>query len=446
MKKTFKVGGIHPKDNKLTSDAPVEIFPILPVVYISMAQSLGAPAEPVVAKGDKVKVGQVIGKPAGFISGFVHASVSGTVTDVLPMEDLAGKMVTHVVIEVEGDEWMPEIDRSKTVIRAITASKEEIIEKIKNGGVVGLGGAGFPTWIKLSPPPGKKAEYLILNGSECEPYVTADDRSMREQPEEIFIGGEIMLKALGIEKGFIGIEENKKAAIAKMKEVACRYPHFKLVVLKRKYPEGGEKQIINAITGRRVPTLGLPIDTGCVVQNVGTALAVYDAVQKNKPLFESVITVTGHCIAQQRNFVMRVGTSFEQIIEAIGGLPVEAAKFISGGPMMGKAVANVKASVLKGTSAFLLLTEKETKRAPEGACIRCGKCVEVCPMGLEPYLLYKLAGIGGRLDEMEKNDIQDCIECGCCLYTCPARLPLLDIIRINKAAALKDIKSRTAKK
>ncbi|MCI2083049.1 MAG: electron transport complex subunit RsxC [Bacteroidales bacterium] len=446
MEKTFRLGGIHPQDNKLTSEAPVEIFPILPKVYISMAQSLGAPATPVVTKGEKVKVGQVIGKPSAFISGFVHASVSGTVTDVVPMADLAGRKVMHVVIDVEGDEWLPEIDRSKTVIRAIKASREEIIEKIKNAGVVGLGGAGFPTWIKLSPPPGKKAEFLIINGSECEPYVTADDRSMREQPEEIFIGGEIMLKALGIAKGFVGIEDNKKAAIAKMKESAKHYPHFEVVVLKRKYPEGGEKQIINAITGRRVPSLGLPIDTGCVVQNVGTALAVYDAVQKNKPLVESVITVTGKCIAQQRNFVMRVGTSFAQILDAIGGLPVEAAKFISGGPMMGKAVANVNASVLKGTSAFLLLTEKETKREPESACIRCSKCVQVCPMGLEPYLLYKLSKNGRGIAELERNDIQDCIECGCCLYSCPAHIPLLDVIRIGKSTALKDIKSRAAKK
>jgi len=446
MARTFKIGGIHPQDNKLTANAPVEVFPILPTVYISMAQSLGAPATPVVAKGDKVKVGQVIGEPSGFISGFVHASVSGIVRDVCPMADLAGNPVMHVVIDVEGDEWMPEIDRSKTVVRAITASKDEIIDRIKKAGVVGLGGAGFPTWIKLSPPPGKKAEFLILNGSECEPYVTADDRSMREQPEEIFIGGEIMLKALGIEKGFIGIEENKPQAIALMKEKAEHYSHFKVVVLHTKYPEGGEKQIINAITGRRVPTLGLPIDTGCVVQNVGTAIAVYDAVQKNKPIVESTITVTGKCIAQQRNFVMRVGTSFAQILDAIGGLPVTAAKFISGGPMMGKAVSNIDASVLKGTSAFLLLTEEETKRQPEDSCIRCGKCVEVCPMGLEPYLLNTLSRMGGQEAELEKNDIQDCIECGCCLYTCPAHIQLLDVIRVNKAAVLRIIKGRAAKK
>lgn len=444
MLKTFHIGGVHPNDNKITADAPIEVFPILDKVYISMAQHLGAPATPVVAKGDKVKVGDVIGEPAGFISGYVHASVSGTVTAVEPMKDLAGKLVMHVVIAVEGDEWRPEIDRSSDIVRDIKLSKEEILDKIKLSGIVGLGGATFPTHVKLSPPPGKKAEFLILNGAECEPYVTADDRIMREQSEQIFIGGKIMLKALGIERGFVGIEENKKAAIAQMKETGKKYPELEVIILKKKYPQGGEKQLIEAITGRRVPSLGLPIDVGVVVQNVGTALAVYEAIQKNKPLVESVVTVTGQCISQQRNLSLRVGTSFSQILDAIGGIPKDAAKFISGGPMMGKAVSNIDASVLKGTSAFLMLTEEQTKRKEEVNCVRCAKCIEACPMGLEPWLLNKLSR-ARRYDDLEKEKIYDCIECGCCLYTCPSNIPLLDIIRISKAEVTRIMRSRPKK-
>ena len=444
MLKTFHIGGVHPNDNKITADAPIEVFPILDKVYISMAQHLGAPATPVVAKGDKVKVGDVIGEPAGFISGYVHASVSGTVTAVEPMKDLAGKLVMHVVIAVEGDEWRPEIDRSSDIVRDIKLSKEEILDKIKLSGIVGLGGATFPTHVKLSPPPGKKAEFLILNGAECEPYVTADDRIMREQSEQIFIGGKIMLKALGIERGFVGIEENKKAAIAQMKETGKKYPELEVIILKKKYPQGGEKQLIEAITGRRVPSLGLPIDVGVVVQNVGTALAVYEAIQKNKPLVESVVTVTGQCISQQRNLSLRVGTSFSQILDAIGGIPKDAAKFISGGPMMGKAVSNIDASVLKGTSAFLMLTEEQTKRKEEINCVRCAKCIEACPMGLEPWLLNKLSR-AKRYDDLEKEKIYDCIECGCCLYTCPSNIPLLDIIRISKAEVTRIMRSRPKK-
>lgn len=444
MLKTFHIGGVHPNDNKITADAPIEVFPILDKVYISMAQHLGAPATPVVAKGDKVKVGDVIGEPAGFISGYVHASVSGTVTAVEPMKDLAGKLVMHVVIAVEGDEWRPEIDRSSDIVRDIKLSKEEILDKIKLSGIVGLGGATFPTHVKLSPPPGKKAEFLILNGAECEPCVTADDRIMREQSEQIFIGGKIMLKALGIERGFVGIEENKKAAIAQMKETGKKYPELEVIILKKKYPQGGEKQLIEAITGRRVPSLGLPIDVGVVVQNVGTALAVYEAIQKNKPLVESVVTVTGQCISQQRNLSLRVGTSFSQILDAIGGIPKDAAKFISGGPMMGKAVSNIDASVLKGTSAFLMLTEEQTKRKEEINCVRCAKCIEACPMGLEPWLLNKLSR-AKRYDDLEKEKIYDCIECGCCLYTCPSNIPLLDIIRISKAEVTRIMRSRPKK-
>ena len=446
MKRTFRIGGVHPHDNKISAEAAIEVLPVVETAFISMAQHLGAPATPVVQVGDKVKVGQVIGEPSGFISGYVHSSVSGTVKSVAPRADIAGNLVMHVEIAVEGDEWAEGIDTSKDIVKEIPYSAEEIVEKIKAAGVVGLGGASFPTHVKLAPPKDKKAEALILNGTECEPYITSDDRIMRERPVEILIGGTIMLKALGVDKGYVGIEENKSAAIASMTEAAKDFPQFEIVVLKKKYPQGGEKQLIDSVMHRQVPSGKLPIDVGAVVQNVATALAVYEAVQKGKPCIDNVITVTGRCLPAQHNFQVRIGTPISTILEACGGLPEDAAKLISGGPMMGRSVANPDASTVKANGAFLILTEKETLRREETNCIRCGKCADACPMGLEPWLLNKLARAGGRYDDLEKERIFDCIECGCCLYTCPANIPLLDLIRINKAEVMKIIRGRAAKK
>ena len=441
---TFKIGGTHPADSKLSAEVAIEKLPLVEKVAISMAQHLGAPANPIVAKGDKVLVGQVIGEPSAFISGFVHSSVSGTVSAVEPRADIAGNMVMHVVIDVDGDEWMSTIDRSDKLVTEIPQTPEEIIAKIKECGIVGMGGATFPTHVKLSPPPGKTAEFLILNGAECEPYVTADDRIMREKSSEIVIGALIMMKALKVNKCYIGIEENKPAAIAAMKSAAAPYPTVEVVTMKKKYPQGGEKQLIYAVTQRAVPSMVLPIDTGCVVQNVATSLAVYEAVQKNKPLFERVMTVTGKCLDNRKNFVVRLGTPLSAVIAAAGGAPENAAKFISGGPMMGKAVVNLEATTQKGSSCMLMLTAEETLRGKESNCIRCGKCTDACPMGLEPYLLNKLSR-AKLYDELEANKIYDCIECGCCLYTCPANIPLLDVIRINKAEVMKIMRSRPKK-
>ena len=445
MSRTFSIGGIHPSDNKISVNAAIENFPLMEMAYISLSQHLGAPAEPVVAKGDKVKTGQLIAKANGFISANVHSSVSGTVSSIEPLPDLAGNPVQHIVIKVEGDDWLDNINRSGEILREIKMSGPEILAKIAECGIVGLGGAAFPTHIKLSPPPGKKAEYLIINGAECEPYLTSDYRIMLEQPEEILIGAKIMMKALNVNKCFLGIEDNKPKAIKKMKGLCSKsYPQIKIVSLLKKYPQGGEKQLIDAIVKRQVPSMGLPIDTGVVVQNVGTALAVYEAVQKNKPLFEGIVTVTGKCMTEQRNFRMRVGTTFESMIFAVGGFPKDAEKLISGGPMMGKAVSRIEASSVKSTSALLLLTEKETKRGEEGNCIRCAKCVEACPMGLEPFLLNRLSRVG-KIEELEANFVQDCIECGSCIYTCPANIPLLDTIRLSKAQVLKMLRTRPKK-
>ena len=445
MKKTFRIGGVHPHDNKISAEAAIEIFPAIETAYVSMAQHLGAPATPVVAAGDKVKVGQVIAEPSGFISGYVHSPVSGTVKSVGPRADIAGNMVPHIEITVEGDEWMEDIDTSDRIITDIPFSPEEIIDKVKKAGVVGLGGASFPTHVKLAPPKDKKAECLILNGTECEPYLTSDDRIMRERPQEILIGGAIMMKALGVTRGYVGIEENKPAAIASMTEAAKAFPQIEVVMLKKRYPQGGEKQLIDAVIRRQVPSGALPIDTGAVVQNVGTSLAVYEAVQKNKPLIDNVITVTGHCLPVQHNYKVRIGTPMSKILEVAGGLPEKAAKVISGGPMMGRAVANLDAATVKANGAILILTEEETRRRPESACIRCSKCASACPMGLEPWLLNKLSRAGGRHAELEQERVYDCIECGCCSFTCPAGIPLLDMIRISKAEVMKIMRSRPKK-
>ena len=446
MSKTFSIGGIHPHDNKISANQAIESFPIPAVAYISMAQHLGAPAVPVVQKGDYVRVGQIIGKASGFISAHIHASVSGTVKSVEPFVDVTGKKAMTVVIEVQGDEWMEEIDRTSDIVRTTTFSGPvltgaEIIQKVAQCGVVGLGGATFPTHVKLSPPPEKKATCLILNGAECEPFLTSDYRMMMEQGEEVLIGAQLMMRALDVHTCYVGIEDNKPQAIRHLSVLAKAYPGIEVVTLQKKYPQGGEKQLIDAVVKRQVPSRGLPVDVGAVVQNVGTALAVYEAVQKNKPLIEKVITVTGLGVKAQKNYRVRVGVPLSALVEAVGGVPEGAAKIVLGGPMMGLPVAHIEAPVVKGSSAILFLSEKEAKRRPETPCIRCGKCVEACPIGLEPYLLYKLGKVDD-LDGLELNKVYDCIECGCCLYSCPAYVPLLDLIRLYKGRVLGAMRKR----
>ncbi|MDR1757162.1 MAG: electron transport complex subunit RsxC [Culturomica sp.] len=431
MLKTFKIGGVHPPENKWTADGKIEVLPVPEEVVIPLGQHIGAPATPVVQKGDHVKAGQLIGEAAGFVSAAVHSSVSGTVTAVEERPDAGGIPRPVVVIKVEGDEWMEGINRSERAEHNITASKEEILKAIGAAGIVGMGGAAFPTRVKLSPPPGNTAELLIINGVECEPYLTADHRIMLERAEDIVVGTMILMKALGVKKAVIGIENNKPDAIGKLQGIATKVLGVEICPLKVKYPQGGEKQLIKAVTGKTVPSCGLPIAVGAVVQNVGTALAVYEAVMKRKPLVERIVTVTGTSVKKPGNFLCRIGTPISRLIEAAGGLPADSAKVICGGPMMGRAMANLDAPVTKGTSGILILSEKEALRKPESNCIRCSKCVSVCPMGLEPYLLMDLSRF--QLPErLETEKVMDCIECGSCSFTCPSHRPLLDYIRLGK--------------
>ena len=319
------------------------------------------------------------------------------------------------------------------------------MKKIADAGIVGLGGACFPTQVKLCPPPAFKAECVIINAVECEPYLTADHQLMLEHAEEIMVGVSILMKAVKVNKAFIGIENNKPDAIQLMTKVASSYAGIEVVPLKVQYPQGGEKQLIDAVISRQVAAGALPISTGAVVQNVGTAFAVYQAVQKNKPLFERVITVTGKSLAKPSNFLARIGTPMKQLIEACGGLPEDTGKIIGGGPMMGKALVNTDVPTAKGSSGILIMNEKEAKRGEVQPCIRCAKCVGACPMGLEPYLLATVSA-HGDFERVEKEDIMSCIECGSCQFTCPSNRPMLDYIRLGKGKVGAMIRARQAKK
>lgn len=445
MKKTFRIGGIHPDDNKISRNCEIEVLPLPQTVYISMAQHLGAPAKPIVAVGDKVKAGQPIAEPGGFISAWVHSSVSGTVKSIAPRKDISGNYMTHIEIAVEGDEWAEGIDLSDTLVTDIPSDRAAVLAKIQACGVVGLGGATFPTHVKLNPAPGSVAECLILNGAECEPFLTSDNRIMIERSREIVVGAAIMKMVLGNCPAVIAIEENKPEAIKAMSEAVSElgYSGIEVMTLKKKYPQGGEKQLINAVMRREVKSGGLPISAGAVVQNVATSLAVYEAVQKNKPLVTNTMTITGDCLdpEAQHNYLFRIGMPLSYIAQYAGGVPEKCAKIVSGGPMMGKAISNMDACTVKGSSSLLYLSQAFTKRGEASYCIRCGKCADACPMGLEPFLLNKLAK-HGRMDELEANAIQDCISCGCCQYTCPANIPLLDTINIAKGDVMRIIKSR----
>ena len=441
MLKTFSKGGVHPPENKISAGNPIEILQLPQKVSIPVSQHIGAPATVLVAKGDKVKVGQVIAQSAGFVSANIHSSVSGTVESIDAVLDSTGYKRQAITIIVEGDEWMEDIDRSAELKKDIHLNAQDIIKRINESGIVGLGGATFPSHVKLSVPAGKKAEVLIINGVECEPYLTSDHRLMLEKGHELMVGIQILMKSLNVDKALIGIENNKPDAIKYLKSIAVEYKGVEVHGLKVKYPQGGEKQLIKALTNREVPSGGLPIDIGAVVHNVGTAYAVYEAVQKNKPLFERVVTVTGKNLPKTANYMVRIGTSVSELIAAAGGLPEDTGKVVNGGPMMGKALTSTDVPVTKGTSGVIAFQSKESKRKTDSVCIRCGKCVSVCPMGLEPYLLNRLSQ-KMMFENMEHEHVLDCMECGSCSFECPANLPLLDYIRLGKAEVNKIIRSR----
>lgn len=441
MLKTFPKGGVHPAECKFSTGKQIESLTLPKTVAIPVSQHIGAPSTPVVKKGDKVKVGQLIAQSSGFVSANIHSSVSGTVTKIDNVMDTTGYKKPAIIIEVEGDEWEENIDRSSDLKTEITATPEEIAKKVLDAGVVGLGGATFPTHVKLSVPKGKTAEYLVINAVECEPYLTADHQLMIEKGEEIMVGIKILMKALNVDKAAVGIENNKPDAIAHFKELAAKYDGIQIDALKVQYPQGGEKQLIKACLNKEVPSGGLPIEVGCVVQNVGTAFAVYEAVQKNKPLIERVVSVTGKSVTKPSNFMARIGIPANELIEAAGGLPEDTAKVVNGGPMMGKALSTIDVAVTKGTSGILIFPESDAKRREVANCIRCGKCVSVCAMGLEPYLLSVLAE-KSMFERLEKEDIMDCIECGSCSYICPANQPLLDYLRLGKGNVSQIIRSR----
>lgn len=446
---TFRIGGVHPEDNKLSSDSVTQVAKLPQQAIFPLSQHIGVPAKPVVKKGDKVKVGTLLAEAGGFVSAPIYSSVSGTVLKIDEAVDATGYRKPVIIIKVEGDEWEESIDRSdklETLAAHPELTPEEIVERIKKAGVTGMGGAGFPTFIKLCPPPTAKAECVILNGVECEPYITSDYRLMIEHADEILVGLDLLMKAVKVNKGYIGIEENKPDAITLFEEKTKNNPNVEIVPLAKKYPQGGEKQLVDAVIGRQVPAPpAIPVNVGAIVQNVGTAFAVYQAVMKNKPLFERYTTVTGKKLAHPSNFLVRMGTPMIDLINECGGMPEGDNKLLAGGPMMGKALTSVDVPICKGTNSVTILSGDDARRKPVQPCIRCAKCVSACPMGLEPYLLATASALHDW-DKVEAADVTSCIECGSCQFTCPAHRPMLDNIRLGKTTVMGIIRSRNSKK
>ena len=447
--KTFRIGGVHPEENKLTSNCPTQVAPLPKQAIFPLSQHIGAPAKPVVSKGDKVRVGTLLAEAGGFVSAPIHSSVSGTVLKIDTAVDATGYRKPVIVVCVEGDEWEESIDRSdklETLDAHPELTPEEIVERVKQAGITGMGGAGFPTHVKLCPPPTAKAECVIINAVECEPYITSDNRLMLEHADEIIVGLQLLMKAAKVERGYIGIEENKPEAIALLTEKASHDARIEIVPLMTKYPQGGEKQLVDAVIGRQVPAPpAIPVNVGAIVQNVGTAFAVYQAVMKHKPLFERYTTVTGKQLTSPGNFLVRMGTPMSQLIDLCGGMPEGENKLLAGGPMMGRSLMTTDVPVCKGTNSITILSGDDARRQPAQPCIRCAKCVEACPMGLEPYLLAKLSA-RHFYDRAEQEDIVSCISCGSCQFTCPSHRPLLDNISLGKAAVMGIIRARNAKK
>lgn len=428
--KTFRRGGIHPPELKTTAGCPIVEMPVSVELRIMLSQNIGSPSRPVVKPGEHVEAGQMIAEATGFVSVPIHSPVAGTIKKLEPTRTPQGIWQDSIVItpDPESSGVVPH-PRSDEEVTSLPPA--DIIKEVKDAGIAGLGGATFPTHVKLTIPQGKKADYVLINGAECEPCLTCDDALMRTHPEEIILGTLLLMKATGAPEGIIGIEENKPEAIAAMKAAAAPNSNLSVCILKKKYPQGGEKQLINAITGRVVPAGGLPIDTGCIIDNVATAFAVWDAIWQRRPLTRRVVTVTGEGLDNPGNFIVANGTPINDIFQFAGGLPEDTGKVIAGGPMMGRAVSCIEATATKGLSGLVVMPMKDSFRKPEQPCIRCARCVSACPMGLEPYLLM-LQADAGRWEEMDAHGVRNCIECGSCSYICPSSRPLLDMIKLGK--------------
>ncbi len=426
-------GGIHPPHHKKTTEQCSVLLAQEPkMVFIPMRQHIGAPCDPVVKKGDVVKMGQVIGEASAFISTCVHSSVSGTVVDVKGVDTLGGSEMC-VIIESDGlNEWHESV---KPKGNPDQMSVEELLKCVKEAGIVGMGGAGFPTHIKLAPPKEKQIDSLIINGAECEPYLTADHRLMLETPEKVYDGIRIMMKILGVEKAFIGIEDNKPDAIEAMNKIASKDARIKVVALHTKYPQGAEKQLIYACTGKMVPSGGLPMDAQAVVNNVATAAAIADAVILGRPLIDRICTVTGSAVAQPKNLRIKIGTPLMELVEQCGGIKGNLGKIISGGPMMGLASHTLDIPSTKTTSGILLMNEEEAAPREMSNCIKCNRCVEICPAFLQPVFM-SAHSLMDDFEGAERYKVLDCIECGSCSFVCPANRPLLPSIRVAKREIL----------
>lgn len=427
---TFK-GGIHPPDKKeLSKDRAITPAKSPKRVVIPLSQHIGAPCKPCVTIGQEIKKGEIIGNPEGFVSAPVHSSVSGKVIAIAEFPVATGRMVTSIVIENNGnEEWAPLKDNPDYM----SLSADELKGKVKDAGIVGMGGAAFPTHVKLSPPKEKPIDVVILNGAECEPYLTADYRLMIEMPEEVVEGLKVLMKITGVNKGYIGIESNKPDAIKTMQQAVSGEQNIKVVALEVKYPQGAEKMLIKAAVDREVPPRALPMDVGVVVQNIGTAVAVYEAARYGKPLIERVVTVTGEGIKEPKNLMAKVGALISDLVEDCGGFKNEAAKVISGGPMMGFAMSSLDVPVTKGTSGVLVISEDGVAHAEGfGPCIRCGRCIDICPMGLMPSMLSVLSE-RGFYEEAKEYNLFDCFECGSCTYVCPSKRPIVQFVRLAKS-------------
>ena len=429
---TFK-GGVHPYDGKeLSKEKPiVDFIPGKELVY-PLSQHIGAPARPVVQKGDHVLAGQMIAEAGGFVSAPIHASVSGTVTGIKRVLNNVGNKVDAIIIENDGQyESIPE-EKTESLD---SLSKEEILNRIRQGGVVGMGGAGFPTHVKLSPKEPEKIDYILVNGAECEPYLTSDYRRLLEQPEYVIGGLKCILKLFDHAKGCICIEDNKPDCISLMQELVRNESRIEVMPLKTKYPQGAERCLIYAVTGREINSSMLPADAGCVVDNVDTVCAVYRAVMEGHPVTDRIVTVTGDGITQPGNFRVKTGTSFAELIEAAGGLKEPVEKIISGGPMMGFAMYDYHVPVVKTSSAILCMKKDPVTEAEETACINCGRCVSGGPAHLVPSRLATYSE-EGQEERFVKNNGMECVECGCCSFICPAKRHLTQSIRSMRKIVL----------